>query len=122
MFASHSLVEAVGQVAVRAVVGDVGRRTRVAAVAVERPERVVRATRDGPEVGDRQRDAAERDRLAVGDDRRVGKRALGRPLVAEHRAQDLLLDRVVAADHVDARRAVAKTGTSSPRRSSTSPP
>ena len=58
----------------------------------------------------RRRGAAPRDRasgstdqwpdLAVGDDRVGRERALRRPQVAEHRAQDRLLDGVVAADHL----------------------
>ena len=45
-------------------------------------------------------DVVEGDALTVAD-RRVGEGPLGRPLVAEHRPQDLLLDGVVPGDRVD---------------------
>ena len=68
--------EPVGEVAVRAVVGEVGGED-AAGLVRERPERV--GGRLGrPEVGHGQRDVAELDRLAIGHD--LGReRALAAP-------------------------------------------
>jgi hypothetical protein len=85
----------VGQVAVVAVVGQVGGE-HLPAILLERPDAVV-GRLAWPEVRDPQADPVERDEVAVGDGL-VGKRAHGRPFVADHWPQNRLFERIVAAD------------------------
>jgi hypothetical protein len=65
-------------------------------VVAEEPDAVVRRL-PRPEIDDGEAGVAELQCLLIRD-RAVGEDALARPLLAEHRAQDLLLERVVAPD------------------------
>ena len=91
-------VEAVGQVAVAVVVDLIAEEDDLL-VVTEHPRAVVRRLAR-PEIDDCEGDVVERDTLAVSD-RCVREDAVGRPVVAEHRPDDLVLERVVATDRVD---------------------
>ncbi len=90
------LVEAVGEICVLPVVDLISEEDDPPLVTDE-PDAVVRRL-PRPEVEHRKADATEMKRLPVRD-RTAREGALSRPLLAEHRAQDLLLERVVSADH-----------------------
>jgi hypothetical protein len=90
-------VKTVGQVTVVPVIGKVAGKDQVA-LGLEHPNTVLgRLPRS--QVRDCECDLSERQRLSVGD-LMVGESTFVSPLIAEHRAKDLLLDRVVATDHL----------------------
>jgi hypothetical protein len=91
-------VEAVGEVAVPVVVDLVAEKNRRLVVADD-PGAVVRRLARA-EVDDGELHVVEGHALPIAD-RGIWKDAVGRPVVSEHRTDDLILDGVVGRDRVD---------------------